>query len=62
MPPNAIPDTPTEPDWAAYTARLESEIAALTVENLRLGATVDTLSAHVTELRESYAELEAAAA
>jgi hypothetical protein len=52
---NAIPDTPTEPDWPAYTGRLENEIAGLTVENLRLAATVDTLSAHVTELRAAMA-------
>lgn len=48
---NAIPDTPTEPDWPGYAQRLEAEVAGLTVENLRLHATIETLSGHVTELR-----------
>ena len=47
-----VPDTPTEPDWPQYAARLEAQVAAMTVEALRLAATVDTLSAHVAELRD----------
>jgi len=50
--PNDLPDTPTEPDWPAYAGRLEAQIAAMTVEALRFAATVDTLSAHVAELRQ----------
>ena len=47
------PPTPTEPDWRAYAGRLENIVAEQTVELIRLGETVRTLSDHVSHLTSS---------